>query len=345
MKKCIFIILVIALNTARADWSESYGGDGVVSSFIMIARSMASEMEKDTVNFNVDFTTRFKESINQTLVTSADRLFLNGVEKDAINYTLVKPYRIEVSRSRWLQYDLAINTQEKLVLHEYLFTLRMDDSNYELSNQIYKTLLNSRLASNDYNRLGPHLLNAASECNSVKVFNILTLGVNRNYVDSDNHNALFEAANAGCDDLVSQFIGIEMPVLMATNDGWDPLYSAFVRSHQSRNIDELSRYSRIITALNKLTPHIDINTDAQFNQRDFPTQKSFCSRQTMLMRSIIGINFYTDEVKQHTQNVRNYYITKLLLKEGSSRTRKDDCGKSALDYAEQYNINIPELKT
>lgn len=344
MKKIVFFAFIMIATSVRADWSESYGGDGVVADFIMIARSLVKEMEQDPVLFQKEFIEKLKNSINETLVVSADQLILNGVEKDAINHTLEKPYKIEVSRKKWLQYEISIDIQEKLVLHEYLFTLHIDDSDYITSGAIYRTLLASRMSRNDDSRLGPFLLKAANECKVTRVSSIITLGVNINFTDDDHRNALFMAADAGCDVLVEYFLNME---LLGSNpslkDGWAPWFASFVGAMKNeKRLHLFKKYYNSLLLFSSYIMNPDLNTGAKFNSNDFPLQLDMCEGQSMFMRSLIGINFFTDESKQFTTNVRNLEIIRLLQK-NSSWDLKDQCGKSARDYAKKYEIDFNSL--
>ncbi len=346
LKKIFFVLVAIISFSSYAssgDWSETHGGDGIVSEFIMIARSLVAEMEQDPITFDKEFTANLKQSINETIVSSADKLILNGIEKDAVNHTLEKPFQIEVSRNRWLQYESSIETQEKLVLHEYLFTLHIDDSDYIISNSLYRTLIGFRMSRSDDSRLGPYLLKGAENCNLVKTNSLMSLGVNLNYVDENNRNALFMAAYSGCEELVRKFLDLDVPDLM-TKDSWSAWFATFVGSLKKENTPlQLKRYLNILSAFFGYNLDTDIVKGAIFNSNYFPAQENYCKGQTMFMRSLIGINFYTDESKSKTIVMRNLKVASLFKREGASLDLKDACGKTANDYAKMYNVDLKKL--
>lgn len=344
VKKIILLVLMMFFSNAYADWSESYGGDGVVAGFTLVARSLAKEMENNPDFFTKEFTDSFKKSIEETIISSADKLILNNVEKDAINHTLEKPYLIEVSRARWLQYEASINTQEKLVLHEYLFTLHIDDSNYIVSSSIYNNLIYSRMYKKDDSRLGPYLIQAAADCNIARVTNVIDMGANVELIDNDNRNALFVAAEFGCSELVNKFINMGVPGLKSNKNSWGPWFVAFVGAHRTENDPkQFKKYSNTLITLQRYYLDVDSNSDAVFLSGEFPPQVNSCVGQTMFMRSLIGITFYTDEKKLKVINVRNLKIARLLKMEGASLDLKDSCGMSAKDYAELYKIDLKNL--
>lgn len=344
MCKIVFLFFYVISTCVYADWSESYGGDGVVADFTMTARSLVREMEQAPFIFSKGLTDDFRKSIQETMISSADRLMLDGVEKDAINHTLVRPYRIEISRTRWLQYDLSIEKQEKLVLHELLFTLHIDDSGYDKSESLYFDLLTSRLYRNDNSRLGPFFLKAALDCNPVKASYIVSMGVNVNFHDDDNRNALYMAALSGCDTVVESFLNMHIPSDISLKDKWSPWFAAFVGALKNESNPYL--FKKYNNALRFFSYHLidtDSNIGAIFNSTDFPPQLDMCDGQTMFMRALIGISFYVDDVKKKTLNVRNLEIVRLLARDNPSLKLMDKCGMTARDYAEKYDVDLSTL--
>jgi hypothetical protein len=78
----------------------------------------------------------FRRVIKDTLVTSIDRVFVGGVEKDMANYPDL--VRIDISRSRFPQIPRDARLKA-LVLHEYLGIMRVDDLGYRISSRLYKS--------------------------------------------------------------------------------------------------------------------------------------------------------------------------------------------------------------
>jgi hypothetical protein len=76
-------------------------------------------------------------ALRRVRVETTENLYLNGVEVDAINYP--DESLIKVSSTRWIKIsDLADATIQKqnIALHEYLWVLGFDDTNYKLSSAI-----------------------------------------------------------------------------------------------------------------------------------------------------------------------------------------------------------------
>lgn len=331
------------LSSARADWSESYGGDGVVSDFISIARSLSLEMAKSPNIFPAKFVADFNSSIENTIVTSADRLYLNGIEKDAINHTLNRPYSIEVSRTRWLQYNYSLESQEKLVLHEYLFTLRLNDSDYKESSELYRKIIANR-SGNDDMRLGTYLLMAAENCNSYRLDFLLSMGAPIYFTDADNQSALFKAASSGCYDVALKLLNRQVAPAISKINGWSPWFTAFIGALKNENNPEA--FKENIATLSLMATYlqdIDGSVGAKFSGPEFPAQFSWCEGQTMFMRALIGVNVYTDDSKVIVKTIRNEEVLRLFAQSLPSLEIKDSCGHTAIYYAKKYKIDLNSL--
>lgn len=63
------------------------------------------------------------------VVSTEDKLFLNGDEKDALNEPTLN--QIKINRQRWQETEQP--RRKAIALHEYLRFLRIDDSNYQVS--------------------------------------------------------------------------------------------------------------------------------------------------------------------------------------------------------------------
>lgn len=139
MSKIIFLLSVILFSqTSKADAL-------LEGEFRSIAKKLVMEMQCDLDIYGQETIEEFKKSIDETLITSSEKLILDGIEKDAINHTLVKPYKIEVNQKRWNEYNNSSYFKERLVLHEFLFTLRKDDSTYFYSHIYYNNILFNRI--------------------------------------------------------------------------------------------------------------------------------------------------------------------------------------------------------
>ena len=144
MKKIIILISLFFATSAQSQLLY------LEDDFVIIARNLLSEMKCYPEDFPLEFTNSLTEAIDTTLILSEYKVFHYGVEKDAVNYTLRRPFKIVLSQSRWAQYSVygssvANEIKEKLVIHEYLFTLHIDDSDYQSSTQIYQKINFNRL--------------------------------------------------------------------------------------------------------------------------------------------------------------------------------------------------------
>ncbi len=129
-----FILVVFILFIAHLAWAGPRvvrnGGDLYAIEFLgigqQVLKSLQSHPDADTISLK-----KLANSLDKTLVESTSRpLYLNGVQKDAINYPA--QMHILLYRLSWAaQSDLA--EKATLVLHEYLGISGIDDTNYSVS--------------------------------------------------------------------------------------------------------------------------------------------------------------------------------------------------------------------
>lgn len=133
---CFFIFLT-SLSTVQAADSqvlgyETNGGDAVCAEFLEVFDSMIEGLsdapltlqERNTVDALV-----LKRKIVR--LSSEPELYLDGVEKDAINYSGIGIAKIEISRKSWARLTKA--QKSILVLHEMLPIAGYFDKDYALS--------------------------------------------------------------------------------------------------------------------------------------------------------------------------------------------------------------------
>lgn len=133
-----YLLILLNCNLVLADGAAGSGGGGDIysSDFIDIAKKVAQQLEKGNVGPRIN-NARLKLAIQSTHISSKDRLELKGFDKDAINYPDANPPQIIVSRSRWSELGENFQKKSRLVLHEYLGILKLDDSTYQLSSQFF----------------------------------------------------------------------------------------------------------------------------------------------------------------------------------------------------------------
>lgn len=133
---CLYLTQVNAAGLDYIDGSsDSGGGDAYALEFTLLGYQ-AVEIIRDSEVKEVT-PGDFLDIIAQTKVMSQERLFLNGAEVDAINTPSQKT--IQLSRIRWDDIQNQQQMKFKLVIHEYLGVLGVDDSKYQLTDKIFST--------------------------------------------------------------------------------------------------------------------------------------------------------------------------------------------------------------
>lgn len=127
-------LLWVAQSFASDGGVTSNGGDSVAAEFTKVGRHIV-EILRTQVNAAVS-SEQFAQAVSTTLVASKDRTILRGNEVDAINYPSER--RIEVSRIRWLENKDLVRRRYVLVMHEYLGILGIDDSRYQISENLFE---------------------------------------------------------------------------------------------------------------------------------------------------------------------------------------------------------------
>lgn len=141
IQKMILLLLPIVSHFAlgfngSAGGIDAGGGDAYAAEFVGLAHQlvdMATELEDSPVDAD-----ELKAAIRETEVQTLDKVFLNGIEKDAVNFPSRK--LIELSRSRWDEIQDDVLRRYRLVLHEYLGILKMNDEDYQISSKFINSL-------------------------------------------------------------------------------------------------------------------------------------------------------------------------------------------------------------
>lgn len=137
-----FLTLLAPQAQARAlGWDNGNAGDTYTAEFILTARDILPRLKllPQSEIAEIDLN-RLAGAVLGTKVHSEEKLELNGYEVDAKNY----PDRGEilVSRSRWrvLRTPQETTNRLMLVLHEYLFLIGIDDTQFRLSGRLIPLL-------------------------------------------------------------------------------------------------------------------------------------------------------------------------------------------------------------
>jgi hypothetical protein len=129
---------------ARAlGWDNGNAGDIYTAEFILTARDILPRLKllPQSEIAEIDLN-RLAGAVANTTVHSEEKLELNGYEVDAKNYPDKVPAQIIMSRSRWRTLRTPQETSNRLmlVLHEYLFVIGIDDTQFRLSGRIIPLL-------------------------------------------------------------------------------------------------------------------------------------------------------------------------------------------------------------
>ena len=143
MRKLFVLIMTVLIPSVWAGGMVGNGGDSVIQDFNLRGIQLAAYFKAEpqvAQAAGIDAEV-FLQIVRKTKLESKERLELNGVEVDAINYPSER--RIEISRGRWLQSDSLKNAyfvQRRIALHEFLWVYGIADANYAVSNPIIANL-------------------------------------------------------------------------------------------------------------------------------------------------------------------------------------------------------------
>ena len=124
-------------------WEVGSGGDAYAGQFVEFAYEI-SDILRDSPITEVS-AADFEQAIRKTKVASFDALTLNENTVDARNFADALPPRIEMSRSSWDRLQDNRLEKIKLVLHEFLGILKIDDVGYQVSRKVDSPRIFGRL--------------------------------------------------------------------------------------------------------------------------------------------------------------------------------------------------------
>lgn len=135
----LFLAFTVASNSFAGVKVIGNGGDANAMEFVNSGIRMFNFLKRHPASAEALGITpeTFLSKIRRIRVESEDHLYLNGVEVDAINYP--EDGLIKISNTRWVAISNlpdAIIQKQNLALHEYLWVLGFDDTNYRLSSTI-----------------------------------------------------------------------------------------------------------------------------------------------------------------------------------------------------------------
>lgn len=149
MKRLLILILLsgtFCLDAMARSGEVGNGGDSVVQDFVYFGKETIKLLPfLKTRLISNDQILALKNAIQSAKIISADDLFLNAIEVDAINYP--HEMKIEVSRKRWQSTNVNTrNARWALALHEYLWLAGIADSNYNVSNPLFADFLSAQMS-------------------------------------------------------------------------------------------------------------------------------------------------------------------------------------------------------
>ena len=140
-KTMIISILLAATALADSGGDSSGGGDFRSLQFVQLAWKLDEILkpmaEKGIIDLGAFDFSRFEKAIQKTKVSiTTEKIFVNGIEKDAKNDPNKKPPEIVLNADRW---DAIAEGSRRgaLALHEYLGIMGIDDRKYQISSKLY----------------------------------------------------------------------------------------------------------------------------------------------------------------------------------------------------------------
>jgi len=130
------------IQPTPSGWENGNAGDAFSSEFILTGRDILQRLELLVENNAPLYdTNNLRIAVRTTEVVSEEHVFLNGQERDAVNYYPDKRV-IKMNRSRWRELRRSTETRARLrlVLHEYLWISGVDDTNYTLSERLIELM-------------------------------------------------------------------------------------------------------------------------------------------------------------------------------------------------------------
>ncbi len=141
MKALLSLLMVIVVSNQAfgkaGGGQEGGGGDAYATDFVGHARVLLAGLHSRPIE-GVDPVV-LARALDEVLVSSEPRLFLDEREVDAINYPFSSPPRIKLSRKGWDALKETPHLKYRLAFHEYLGILGIDDTGYQISSRLNQT--------------------------------------------------------------------------------------------------------------------------------------------------------------------------------------------------------------
>ncbi len=145
--KLLLLFAALLPLPASAGFDTGNAGDSYSAEFLFTARDVLQRLEmlEQEGTQTVDLR-KLRRVIEVTKVVSEERVYLDGHERDAVNYPSLQ--LIKLGRERWKALRAPSETKARLTLvfHEFLWIMRIDDTNFSVSQPIIE-MLNVRVTA------------------------------------------------------------------------------------------------------------------------------------------------------------------------------------------------------
>lgn len=135
------LMIFVANFPAHGGFDSGNAGDAFSAEFLFSGRDVLQRLEiLSSQGKGLIETKSLRAAMEATVVVSEDRVFLDGHERDAVNYPSKK--LIKINRTRWkeLRQPQETKARLRLALHEFLWVSGVDDTNFNKSNPIIEAL-------------------------------------------------------------------------------------------------------------------------------------------------------------------------------------------------------------
>lgn len=152
------MVMIFATNSLAATEGQwTHGGDPIIGS----VHEAIAQVYLDIENLPAfllpteNFAESFQQTYQKTEIIVKESLKWNGQDVTAINYPWAFPPKMEVSSQRWSLIADDPIAQRKIILHEFLFLMKLDDTRY-----IESTRLSSLIDSYSYGDIKSIIIDA-----------------------------------------------------------------------------------------------------------------------------------------------------------------------------------------
>lgn len=132
---------LMMVGPASAGFDSGNAGDAFSAEFLFSGRDVLQRLEiLNAQGKGLIGTKQLRAVMEKTQVVSEERVYLDGHERDAVNYPAKN--LIKISRERWkdLRKPEETKARLRLALHEFLWVSGVDDTNFLKSNPIIEVL-------------------------------------------------------------------------------------------------------------------------------------------------------------------------------------------------------------